>query len=388
MQNAKCRMQKCMTPIRIALLPFASCILHFAFLVGPTETRAQEYPAWGQASPPQYRQPAPLPDQPIIPSSPSFERRPTRSDADAMGAPLRGDIAPNTMGVQPGYRDPRLQTPPTPAAGPRQQLPYPFDPPLTRRQEDDLQRLLLDWEQQSALVKTFECKFTRFEYDTFDPTGRRRPDQPKAIDKGEIKYAAPDKAMFQIPGEKGEYWVCDGKAIYEQDPLKKQMIVHRLPPELQGRAIADGPVPFLFGAKAAKLVGRYYMRITPPEEIKPEARNPNQVWLEAWPRSMADAQNFKYAELILDREKGLTPTHARIHHPNGNHYVRYAMESIAINKSPGVFGGVTGAFEEPWWRPRAPRGWQTVVDEPPQVPQQPMGRQAPPSVGTRFQDSR
>jgi TIGR03009 family protein len=240
----------------------------------------------------------------------------------------------------------------------------------------------LDWEQESAKVKTFECKFTRFEYDTFDPTGRRKADQPKVVDQGEIKYSAPDKAMFQIPGDRGEYWVCDGRAIYEQDALKRQMIVHRLPPELQGKAIADGPVPFLFGAKAAKLVERYYMQIITPEEKKQE-----QVWLEAWPRRMADAQNFKFAELILARDKNLTPVAVRIHHPNGNHYVRYALESIAINKSPGVLGGVMGGFGDPWWHPKAPRGWQTV-EEPSQVPQPPMGRQTPPSVGARYQDSR
>jgi TIGR03009 family protein len=257
-----------------------------------------------------------------------------------------------------------------------------------------LQRLLFDWEQESGKVKTFECKFERLEFDTFDPTGQRKADQPKAVDRGEIKYSAPDKAMFQVRDDKGdtvEYFVCDGEAIYEQDRVKKQMIIHKLPPELRGKAIADGPVPFLFGAKAAKLVQRYYMKIIPPEQIKPEARRTDQVWLEAWPRHMEDAQNFKYAEMILAKDKNLTPTAVRIHHPNGNHYVVYVLKSIAVNKTGGVLGGIPRVFEEPWWHPRAPSGWKTVVDDPPQVPpaaQPPTGRQTPPSVGSRLQQSR
>ncbi len=169
------------------------------------------------------------------------------------------------------------------------------------------------------------------------------------------------------------------------------MTVHKLPPELQGKAIANGPVPFLFGAQAAKLKARYYLQI-----ITPEAKAQTEVWLEAWPRWLADAQNFKYAEMILAKDKNLTPVAVRLHHPNGTHYVVYALDekSIAINKSPGPLGPVANVFEAPWWQPRAPRGWQTVVEEAPQMPQAPAatppsgGRAAAPSVGSRPQQPR
>ena len=385
MQNAKGKVQKYMIPVRIAILHFAFCILHFAVVIDCSGVYAQDYPTWGQASPPQYRQPASLPDQPIIPNDPSFERRPARPDPDSMAPPLRGYNPPAGAQSQPGYQFPRLQTPGGPAIGARPQLPYPFKPPLTPQEEGDLDRLLMYWEQGSANVKTFECKLTLFAFDTFDPTGTRKPDEPKSEEHGEIKYSAPDKALFRIIGEEdaGEYWMCDGKAIYTKDAVRKQIKVQKLPPELQGKAIGDGPVPFLFGAKAVKLKQRYYMRI-----VTPEAKRREQVWLEAWPRYPADAKNFKYAELILSiGEKSLTPTDLRLHHPNGNQYFVYRLSSIAVNKSGGVLGGV---FEDPWWRPRAPRGWQTVEEPPqvPQAPQPPMGRQTPPSVGTRFQDSR
>ena len=60
-----------------------------------------------------------------------------------------------------------------------------------------------------------------------------------------------------------------------------------LPKELQGKDIVDGPLPFLFGAKAEKLKQRYYLRIITPPDVQ------GQVWLEAWPRFLADARNFQ-----------------------------------------------------------------------------------------------
>ncbi len=319
MQSAKCKVQNGVLG-KVIILHFAFCILQFAFLLVPNAANAQDYPTWGQTSNPQYRQPAPPPDQPIVPNDPTFGRRPAGPDGDSMGVPPRGEAPVNPIRSQPDPRDPRFQPNPGPAAaiGPirQQQLPYPFAAPLTRRQEDDVERALADWEQENAKIRTIECKFARYEYDTFDPTGRGRPDQPKSADKGEIKFASPDRAMFQTLetlapdktkfqslGDQGEFWVCDGKAIFEKDPIKKQLIVHKLPPDLQGRAIADGPVPFLFGAQAAKLKARYYLQIITPEE-----RAQNEVWLEAWPRWMADAQNFKFAKMILARDRTSRPS--------------------------------------------------------------------------------
>ena len=64
------------------------------------------------------------------------------------------------------------------------------------------------------------------------------------------------------------------------------MTVTRLPPELQGKAIVDGPLPFLFGAKAETIKARYWIRVLP------ETGN-GKFWLEAVPKSRQDVQNFK-----------------------------------------------------------------------------------------------
>ncbi len=202
MQNAKCKMKRGILA-KVLVLHFAFCILHFAFSLS-SQAVAQDYPTWGQTPNPPYRQPAPPPNQPVIPNDPSFGRRPPDPDPGSMGVPSRGEAPANPIRNQADPHDPRFQFPPGPPSldsvmgGPtrQQQLPYPFAAPLTRRQEDEVQQALTEWEQESAKVRTFECKFTRYEYDTFDPTGRGQPDKPKATDPGEIKYATPDKALF------------------------------------------------------------------------------------------------------------------------------------------------------------------------------------------------
>ncbi len=66
-----------------------------------------------------------------------------------------------------------------------------------------------------------------------------------------------------------EYWTCNGKSIFQVDAKKKQIIEQPIPAELQGKSITDGPLPFVFGAKADTLRKRYFMRIvTPPDAAK------------------------------------------------------------------------------------------------------------------------
>ena len=67
---------------------------------------------------------------------------------------------------------------------------------LTPQQQAEVDWLLRQWEQHGAGVKTFECKFTRFDW---DPVWR--PDRPLHVVEGEIKYAAPDKGMLRVDGE-------------------------------------------------------------------------------------------------------------------------------------------------------------------------------------------
>jgi TIGR03009 family protein len=265
----------------------------------------------------------------------------------AQTAPTRPPLGPQqSPAVRPTQpvvpRDPRLER--RPAVAPQPVVPF----RLTAQQEAELDQVLLAWERRSANVKTFECSFTRWEYDPVfgDAT------KPRFVDQGQIKYAAPDRGMFKIEGERAEHWICDGKAVFQYDREKKQVIEHKLPPSLQGKDITDGPLPFLFGAKADKLKQRYFLKIITPNEVKN-----TQVWLEAYPRFQQDAANFLRAELILTL-KDMTPFGMQIFAPNEKNRTAYHFHDIVVN-DPLRF------FKVDPFRASTPFGWKKIVEEPP-----------------------
>jgi TIGR03009 family protein len=247
------------------------------------------------------------------------------------------------------------------------QPPAPFR--LTPEQEQHVDNILLAWERTSSAVKTYKCDFTRWEYDAvFGP----KDGEASIISTGEIRYMSPDKGLFKVttakqavaqqparqkdspkwdwkklPNEQLEHWVCDGKSVFELRHKDKQLVEQALPPELQGTAIADGPLPFVFGAKAAKLKQRYWIR-----EI--ESPNPNeQIWLEAYPRFQADAANFQKVEIILSR-KELMPVALQLYDPGSGKRTVYQLEKPAVN---GVFDNFVGGFIAP----KLPFGYKKVV---------------------------
>ncbi len=255
----------------------------------------------------------------------------------------------NRLGQPPVYgpQPPAQAQPSAPqAAGPpivgQGQVPQaPFR--LTPQEEAQLDRILNLWEQRSSAVKNFSCSLKRWEYDpVFGP-----PDRARFEDLGRIQYAAPDKGLFEIFGERAEKWVCDGKSVYEYNFLKKQVIEWQLPPELQGRAIANSPLPFLFGARAAALKQRYFLRIITPPDVQGQ-----QTWLEAYPRFQQDAANFRKAELILTN-RDMMPMALKLYSPNGKNSTSYQFYEIVVNDiwdplKPSPFVG------------RVPVGWTKI----------------------------
>ena len=251
-------------------------------------------------------------------------------------------------GAQPGVQQPVRRLPPAP----------PFT--LTPQQQAQVDQVLRLWEQRNSKVKTFDTGFRRWVYDTVFG----RPDQPKFVDLGVIKYAAPDRGMFRVDTTTGkdgrevpiedaraEHWISDGKSIVEYNHVKKQMIVHKLPPELQGKAIADGPLPFLFGSSAQQLKQRYFIRvIAPPPNVQ------GQICLEAYPRFQKDAANFHHAQFMITIDK-MEPFALKLIQPNTKDFIVYQFYETVINDPMRMFRG------DPF-RANKPMGWQSIVEEP------------------------
>lgn len=274
----------------------------------------------------------------------------------------RSEVQPDP--APPDYVPPRQATferrespqPPAAGANPQQPLPAPFQ--LTAQQQAEIDRVLQVWEQRSGLVKTFDCRFSRFRYDLVFGNG-----QQPAQDPGELKYAAPDKGLFRIDGQQPEQWICDGKSIFQFDYANKKVIEHKLPPEMQGAAIADGPIPFLFGAKAQTLKERYWLRILPPENAEQAKK---EVWIQAYPRRLQEKQNFDHAEVILSVETML-PTAIQLWEPNQKNRTVYAFASPRVNPvDPLKHFDPLNLFNNNPFRPSLPsREWTLVVEEPP-----------------------
>jgi len=263
-------------------------------------------------------------------------------------------------------------------AAPQQQVaqpqpPAPRQPPaLSPQEQAALDQLLAAWEARSAAVKTWSCTFHKWEYNAWSPADAQGQRLAFAESTGELKYAAPDKGLFRIKeskqwnpqtrryevrgGESGEHWVCNGESIYEFRHTDRQLRETRLPPEMRGKAISDGPLPFVFGAKAETLKKRYWMRIiTPPNAT-------DQIWLEALPRFQADAANFSKVELIL-RSRDLMPFAIQIFKPGGRDQDVYQFDpnTNLIDKGLDLFRDFA--------KPTTPFGYKYILEEVPAGPQ-------------------
>ncbi|MEX2176221.1 MAG: TIGR03009 domain-containing protein [Pirellulaceae bacterium] len=262
-------------------------------------------------------------------------------------------------------------------AGPQQ----PSWIPLAPDHEKWVGDVLRYWEGRSDKIKALSCEFTRWEYDPV--FGPQDPGTPKTIAKGVIKYAQPDKGAFEVkqlslytpPAKAGdkpqyvpqdaafsEHWVCDGKQIFVFEALKKQVTQRELPPEMQGKAIADGPLPFLFGARAETIKARYWVRGLP------QSGN-GKYWLEAVPKSRQDAQNFKAVTIVLD-EKTYLPELLEVLAPNYDSKTNPAKTTYHLTNHDVTDDKLSAKqvwdklnfFQSAFYAPKRPSGWTWVVE--------------------------
>lgn len=266
---------------------------------------------------------------------------------------------------------------------------------LTTTEEAFRDQVLRMWETESGKIITFKCTFDRWEYSEYGrgyiPEGpgfpqRRNTDVPWIKSHGLLAYAKPDKGSFQIEeiyryqwddtnkkddwpraeNDIGERWVCDGQYVYNYNHKEKQLEISPIPPELQGKAIVDGPLPFLFGAEADKLKQRYWIRVSQSNE--------EEIWLDTYPKYQADAASYRRVEVILDK-KGLLPKAMQVYMPNGDRTV-YMFDKPAINNQ---IDRLFGIFKPP----RTPFGWKRIMLDTPQQPNQSQPPQQAQSHGTQ-----
>jgi TIGR03009 family protein len=300
---------------------------------------------------PQETQPQPV--QPQQPQQPAGQFLTPEQQYQLQQQQLQQQQLQQQQAQQPQYQQQPQpqQLQPVPPPQPLATAPFTLSP----QEEAVLDRLLGDWQLKSGEVKTFEATFTRWDYDPIfgDAT------KPKRVVKGDLKYQAPDKGYYALEDE-SEKWICTGTAVFEFKKELKQMREYPLPKGMQGTAIADGPMPFVFGVQAAKMKARYWMRI-----ITPPANQATQVWLEVYPRQAKDAANFQKIEVILSfahdgqNVTKLEPYALNMHLPNSGSRTVYQFADMKVN---GILATVQGGLG--WFvRPTTPFGWQHIVEQ-------------------------
>ncbi len=265
-----------------------------------------------------------------------------------------------------------------------------------------LDQVLAKWQKDSDAVTSFYCDFERYQHVAMLGPADGRPYKQE---KGKLGYTKPDQGSikitehlvwtpqqqaaapnapaaqpepnkpvqgtYEVPKdgdgkpEPGEHWVSNGKNVYQYKSRDKQLVVTPIPPQLQGKQIVDGPLPFLFGADTKKLKERFWLR--PAAQLC----NEKLIGIHAKPKRQQDAANYSDVWVVLRNEPGkkLIPAGLRILHPDKSwHEYRFDLKNAQINP---VFAGM---FAKLFQEPRTPLGWKRVVEpmrqaQAPQPPQ-------------------
>lgn len=232
------------------------------------------------------------------------------------------------------------------------------------------------WETSTSKIKTYKCDFDKFTYNpNFAPPGTYYEHSV-----GVIMYAQPDKGLYRVDeidryrqasekdgkaeylkaeGEKGEHWICDGKAVFYFDYLNKILRKTNLPPIMQGKAIADGPLPFVFGAEAAKIKQRYWLHVVTPKDAKEEIR------LAAVPKLREDAANYKEILIVIDHNTFL-PKAMTVFLPGYDAKTNPAKDTYVFKKRQNnLADNIWLPLAKEFYEPSTPGGWKLEVQEVP-----------------------
>ena len=273
---------------------------------------------------------------------------------------------------------PAQQPGPSPAGG-KPALGPPAFIPLAADHQQYLDKVLDVWERRSNDIKVYRCGFQRWEFDSvFGPATAA-----KRFSTGMIKYASPDKGLFQVqkvltyqapaqPGAKPKYieleddyrehWVCDGQSVFEFDAQRKLVVQQILPAEMRGKAIDQGPLPFMFRANADDIRRRYWVRAITPEKVQQK-----EIWLEAYPRTAEDAGNFLKVHIVIDRQRVL-PRGLVIFDRNyrpGKNTSRTVFQFNDRDVNFDTSLDLLKVFQRNFYEPAIPRGWRKETRQAP-----------------------
>ena len=247
----------------------------------------------------------------------------------------------------------------------------------------DLNQILAAWEGHSQKTKTLETDFEHWHYAI--------KDAPKGVHatkgNGILKYSNPDKGVFQVeellyyqgPGPAGAgpryafgvnpktgkeirlgpHWVCNGRELIEYDYKEEKCKIMMLPANMQGNAIVNSPLPFVFNLKADDLNRRYWLQLVP-------SKVPGTYLINAFPKTQQDRSQYKLVQVMLDQQLNI---HTLVLYPphfndkTSPDYDVYQFKNVKRNS----VGAAVARFAKAFIPANPPKGW-TITREQLPVP--------------------
>jgi TIGR03009 family protein len=248
----------------------------------------------------------------------------------------------------------------------------------------DLEPILREWEEKTAILTRLQGSLQRYEYDSVFSIEKR------AI--GEFWYQSPDKGRidfkpapltdpktgkplisgkrdlqgnpYKLESEEEMTWVCDGETIMQIEHGPKTYGIHEIPIHHQGQNIMESPLPFLFGMKADKIKQRYKLSLG-TQHAKTGSDGRNKYHIVAMPLLQSDARNWQRAEVLLDAQYCL-PSAIRLIDPGGSKETVYVFPLSGIKANKKCIW-LTDPFKMQLW------GYKLVAKEVAPPPGQPQG---------------
>ncbi len=189
-----------------------------------------------------------------------------------------------------------------------------------------LDQLLQGWEKKSTAVRDVECEFRRITRDRLFKT--------EEIEYGKAVGIKPYLGRLDLKNEKKQFtqiFIYTGKRIHNYNFESKQEIIHVLPDaDPDSNKSLPGALGFLYGMSAAEAKSRF--KLTLVREFPKNGINYAEIHAE--PRTQADQQEFKTAQIAIDT-KTFLPKELRTFESNGNEQ-HWIFDRLETNLNPPV----------------------------------------------------
>ncbi len=234
-------------------------------------------------------------------------------------------------------------------ATPGREAVVPEPPALDARNQKTLDTLLKLWEDRMSAINGLETKCVLTEIS----------DGRKLIKTGDAALMKPNFARMQLkdPADPGNakrvvHIVADGKFYCDYQYQQKIVRVLTLPKQ----GLADNTLlNFLFGMKAVDINRRYYLSVDVED---PKKYNESYVHIGILPKTKADLQEFKKAELVLWKNNKdpkyadlwMLPARLWFQQTNGDQ-IMWELQNMTTQKKLGAKDFIAPPLPDKEWKP-------------------------------------